>query len=49
LHINPGAAGNHGWHKVMTILTFEINKANIENLKVIELGTRGSVQQEDSI
>jgi putative phosphoesterase len=49
LHINPGAAGNHGWHKVMTILTFEITKANIENLKVIELGTRGSVQAEDSI
>lgn len=49
LHINPGAAGNHGWHKVMTILTFEINKVNIENLKVIELGTRGSVQREETI
>lgn len=44
LHINPGAAGNHGWHQVMTIITFEINKANIENLKVIELGQRGSVE-----
>lgn len=41
LHINPGAAGNHGWHKVMTIITFEINKVNIENLKIIELGQRG--------
>ncbi len=44
LHINPGAAGNHGWHQIMTIVTFEINKANIENLKVIELGKRGTVQ-----
>ncbi len=49
LHINPGAAGNHGWHKVMTILTFEINKANLENMKVIELGTRGTVEKEESI
>jgi putative phosphoesterase len=49
LHMNPGAAGNHGWHQVMTILTFEINKANIENLKVIELGKRGSVQTEPEI
>lgn len=46
LHINPGAAGNHGWHKVMTLVTFEINKANIENLKVIELGPRGTAESE---
>ncbi len=45
LHINPGAAGNHGWHKVMTIITFQINNKNIEDLKVIELGTRGTVEK----
>jgi predicted phosphodiesterase len=27
LHINPGAAGNHGWHQVMTIIRFEIKPA----------------------
>lgn len=41
LHINPGAAGNHGWHKVMTIITFEISDASPASLKVIELGMRG--------
>ena len=43
LHINPGAAGNNGWHKLMTVITFEINEKNIQNLKVIELGLRGVV------
>lgn len=40
LHINPGAAGKHGFHKVRTMVTFEINAGKIENLKVIELGKR---------
>ncbi len=40
LHMNPGAAGNKGFHKVKTLLRFEINGARIENLEVIELGTR---------
>src|SRR4029078_4535507 len=38
LHINPGAAGVHGFHKVRTMVTFEINAGRIDNLKVIELG-----------
>jgi putative phosphoesterase len=40
LHINPGAAGVHGFHKVRTMVTFAINAGRIENLKVIELGKR---------
>jgi putative phosphoesterase len=44
LHINPGAAGKHGWHKVMTLITFELSQANITNLQVIELGPRGSIE-----
>ncbi|RZT00007.1 metallophosphoesterase family protein [Aquimarina brevivitae] len=40
LHMNPGAAGKHGFHKVRTMLRFEINKDNIENLEVIELGKK---------
>jgi len=40
LHLNPGAAGKHGFHKVRTMLRFEINKGAIENLEVIELGKR---------
>ena len=40
LHLNPGAAGKHGWHKMRTMLRFEINGEKIENLEVIELGLK---------
>lgn len=41
LHMNPGAAGNHGFHKVRTMLRFDINKGQVQNLELIELGKRG--------
>lgn len=41
IYINPGAAGNQGWHKKRTIMTFELINKKIENMKVIELGARG--------
>ena len=37
LHLNPGAAGKHGWHKVQTILKFEIEGSDIKNMEVVEL------------
>ncbi len=37
LHINPGAAGNSGFHKVKTALKFDIDGDNISNLKVLEV------------
>ena len=40
LHINPGAAGRNGLHKVRTLVRFEIDMGRIGNLDVIELGTR---------
>lgn len=40
LHINPGAAGKHGWHKVRTVIRFEINGKEMKNCEVIELGKR---------
>ena len=40
LHLNPGAAGKHGMHQVRTMLRFEINKGNVENLEIIELEKR---------
>lgn len=43
LHINPGAAGKQGWHKVRTIIRFTIEGKNISDCEVIELGTRGTV------
>lgn len=42
LHLNPGAAGNHGFHKIRTMLRFELNAGKIENMEVIELAKRGS-------
>lgn len=40
LHLNPGAAGKQGWHKVQTLLRFDVNGNQIQNLEVIELGNR---------
>jgi len=37
LHMNPGAIGKHGFHKVRTMLRFTIAKGNIDNLEVIEM------------
>ncbi|MEN5087275.1 metallophosphatase family protein [Sphingobacterium sp. PCS056] len=40
LHLNPGAAGKQGWHKVRTLMRFEINGSKIEHLEIIELAGR---------
>ena len=40
LHMNPGAAGKHGWHKVRTIVRFTIDGRNMKDCEVIELGKR---------
>lgn len=40
LHINPGAAGIHGFHKVKTMVRFTIDADRIKDLQVIELGAR---------
>ena len=40
LHMNPGAAGKHGFHQVRTMLRFEINDDKISNLEIIELEKR---------
>lgn len=41
LHMNPGACGIYGFHKIRTMIRFEITKGKIENPEVIELGVRG--------
>jgi putative phosphoesterase len=40
LHLNPGAAGKSGWHKVRTLLRFCISEEKIHTLEVVELGNR---------
>ena len=41
LHMNPGAAGNQGWHKIRTIIRFVIDGTEMKDCEVIELGKRG--------
>jgi len=41
LFVNPGAAGNHGFHHMKTLVRFEIHQKEIKNMEVIELGRRG--------
>lgn len=43
LYVNPGAAGQHGFHLVKTIVRFEIAAGKILNMEVVELGKRGLV------
>jgi len=38
LHMNPGAAGKQGWHKVRTLIRFVIEGKNMKQCEVIELG-----------
>lgn len=40
LHMNPGAAGKQGWHKVRTIIRFVIDGNQMKDCEVIELGGR---------
>jgi putative phosphoesterase len=43
LHINPGAAGHHGWHKMMTLVRLQVHHGKITRCEVIELGARGKL------
>ena len=45
LYLNPGAAGNHGFHLIKTMLRFEIKDGIISNMEVIELGKRGVLEK----
>jgi putative phosphoesterase len=40
LHLNPGAAGKHGFHKVRTMLRFSLENTAIKDLEIIELAKR---------
>lgn len=38
LHINPGAAGHHGWQSQRTLVRLVIDNGDMRDLEVIELG-----------
>ena len=40
LHMNPGAAGKQGMHKMRTLIRFVIDGTEIKDCEVIELGNR---------
>jgi uncharacterized protein len=40
MHMNPGAIGKEGFHQVRTMLGFDVDGAELKNLKVIELGKK---------
>ncbi len=42
IYLNPGAAGNQGFHLMRTIVTLEFIAGQMGNLKVVELGARGA-------
>ena len=40
LHINPGAAGNFGYHSTITCIRFVLDNGTIDDLEVFDLGGR---------
>ena len=44
LHINPGAAGIYGFHKVRTLVRFSIEDGNFSDLEVIELADNREIK-----
>jgi putative phosphoesterase len=42
VHINPGAAGRHGFHKTRTLIKVEVIGGKLCNMRVVELGGRST-------
>lgn len=42
LHMNPGAAGRHGFHKMRTLLRFTAANGKLSDLELVELGPRSA-------
>jgi putative phosphoesterase len=43
LHINPGAAGIEGMHRIRTLARLVIDSGKITSLSIVELGSRSSI------
>ncbi|MBP7478538.1 MAG: metallophosphoesterase family protein [Chitinophagales bacterium] len=43
--MNPGAAGNEGFHRMKTLLKFDLVDKKILNMQAIELGRRGEIEK----
>lgn len=45
LYVNPGAAGKHGFHKIRTLIKFELHANGPTAMQIVELGSRTSLPQ----
>lgn len=45
LHINPGAAGQEGFHLMRTLVRFSVAAGRISDVEVVELGRRGALRR----
>ena len=43
LYLNPGAAGKEGFHVMRTAIRFVIDKNDIRNMEILELGKRTNI------
>lgn len=43
LHINPGAAGNNGFHKIKTAVRFTLNSGDITDFQILEIDRKRMV------
>lgn len=49
LHLNPGACGRHGFHRMKTMLRFDLIAGKVQQLAVIELGLRGKIEPDEML
>ncbi|HYG14983.1 MAG TPA: hypothetical protein VEC12_04450, partial [Bacteroidia bacterium] len=49
LHINPGAAGIQGFHKVRTMVRFQVDNGQVTHLEAIELGLRADLKNLEGV
>jgi len=45
LHMNPGACGHHGFHKIRTAIRFSVGMGAVKDAEIIELGQRGRMSK----
>lgn len=39
-HVNPGAAGRAGFHRVQTVAVMDVSRGKVRDVRVVELGVR---------
>jgi putative phosphoesterase len=42
-HVNPGAAGRAGFHRVQTVAVMEVSRGKVRDIRAVELGAREAI------